>query len=88
MRLPMKVSNVTSNFMIGITAAASGGVYFGRGDIHPVIAAPVALGVLLGAYGGTRLIGRLRNSTIRRPFLPVVLYLAVSMLVRGLGIWR
>jgi len=74
--------------MIGITAAASAGVYFGRGDIHPVIATPVALGVLLGAYGGTRLIGRLRNSTIRRLFLPVVLYLAVSMLARGLGIWR
>jgi len=88
MRLPMKVSTATSNFMIGITAAASAGVYFGRGDIHPVIATPVALGVLLGAYGGTRLIGRLRNSTIRRLFLPVVLYLAVSMLVRGLGIWR
>jgi uncharacterized protein len=88
MRLPMKVSTATSNFMIGITAAASGGVYFGRGDIHPVIATPVAVGVLLGAYGGTRLIGRLRNSTIRRLFLPVVLYLAVSMLVRGLGIWR
>jgi uncharacterized protein len=88
MRLPMKVSTATSNFMIGITAAAGGGVYLGRGDIHPVIATPVAVGVLLGAYGGTRLVGRLRNSTIRRLFLPVVLYLAVSMLVRGLGIWR
>lgn len=88
MRLPMKVSTATSNFMIGITAAASAGVYFGRGDIHPVIATPVAVGVLLGAYAGTRLIGRLRNTTIRTLFLPVVLYLALSMLFRGLGLWR
>src|SRR5207244_3226492 len=60
MRLPMKVSTATSNFMIGLTAAASAGVYFGRGDIHPVIATPVALVVLLGSYVGTRLIGHLR----------------------------
>lgn len=88
MRLPMKVSTATSNFMIGLTAAASAGVYFGRGDIHPVIATPVALGVLIGSYGGTRLIGRLRNTTVRKLFLPIVLYLAVSMLLRGLGVLR
>ncbi|HEV8587019.1 MAG TPA: sulfite exporter TauE/SafE family protein [Methylomirabilota bacterium] len=87
MRLPMKVSTATSNFMIGITAAASAGVYFGRGDIHPVIVTPVAVGVLAGSYAGTRLITRLRNVTVRRLFLPVVLYLAVSMLARGLGVW-
>ena len=86
MRLPMKVSTATSNFMIGLTAAASAGVYFGRVDIHPVIATPVALGVLLGSYVGTRLIGRLRNTTVRKLFLPIVLYLAVAMLLRGLGL--
>jgi hypothetical protein len=88
MRLPMKVSTATSNFMIGITAAASAGVYFGRGDIHPVIATPVALGVLIGSYTGTGLIASLRNTTVRKLFLPVVLYLALSMLLRGFGIWR
>ena len=88
MRLPMKVSTATSNFMIGITAAASAGVYFGRGDIHPVIATPVAVGVLAGSYAGTRLIASLRNTTVRKLFLPVVLYLALSMLLRGFGIWR
>src|SRR5947199_847383 len=88
MRLPMKVSTATSNFMIGITAAASAGIYFGRGDIHPVIATPVALGVLLGSYVGTRLIGHLPNTTVRKLFLPIVLYLAVSMLLRGLGLLR
>jgi hypothetical protein len=86
MRLPMKVSTATSNFMIGITAAASAAVYFGRGDIHPLIAAPVALGVLLGASVGTSLMGRLRNTTLRMLFLPVILYLAVSMIARGLGL--
>ena len=86
MRLPMKISTATSNFMIGITAAASAGVYFGRGDIQPVIATPVAVGVLAGAYLGTRLIARLRNATIRRLFLPVVAYLAIAMVLRGLGI--
>jgi uncharacterized protein len=86
MRLPMKISTATSNFMIGLTAAASAGVYFGRGDIQPVIATPVAVGVLAGAYLGTRLIARLRNATIRRLFLPVVAYLAIAMVLRGLGI--
>jgi uncharacterized protein len=86
MRLPMKVSTATSNFMIGITAAAGAGVYFHRGDIQPIIATPVAVGVLAGAYVGTRLIARLRNVTIRRLFLPVVTYLAVAMMLRGLGI--
>jgi uncharacterized membrane protein YfcA len=88
MRLPMKVSTATSNFMIGLTAAASAGVYFGRGDIHPVIATPVALGVLLGSYAGSRLIGHLRNTTVRKLFLPIVLYLAGAMLLRGLGVLR
>jgi uncharacterized protein len=87
MRLPMKVSTATSNFMIGVTAAASAGVYFGRGDIEPVIVTPVAVGVLAGAYAGTRLIARLRNSTIRWLFLPVVAYLAVAMILRGLGLY-
>ena len=86
MRLPMKVSTATSNFMIGITAAASAAVYFGRGDIHPLIATPVALGVLLGASVGTVLMGRLRNTTVRALFLPVIVYLALSMIARGLGL--
>ncbi len=86
MRLPMKVSTATSNFMIGITAAASAGIYFHRGDLRPLIVSPVALGVLIGAYLGTRLATRLRNATLRKLFLPVIFYLAVSMILRGLGV--
>ena len=86
MRLPMKVSTATSNFMIGVTSAATAGVYFARGDIHPVLATPVAIGVMVGAVVGTRLMARLRNTTVRKAFLPVLAYLAISMILRGLGL--
>lgn len=88
MRLPMKVSTATSNFMVGITASASAAVYFARGDIHPLLAAPVAAGVLAGAYLGTRVMARMRNATVRKVFLPVIVYLALSMIGRGLGVTR
>lgn len=86
MRLPMKVSTSTSNFMVGITAAASAGVYFSRGDILPIIAAPVALGVLVGAWIGTHVMGQLRNTTIRKLFVPILTIVAVGMILRGIRI--
>ena len=85
MRLPMKVSTTTSNFMIGVTAAASAGIYFSRGDIPPLIAAPVALGVLAGAFIGSRLLTRLSNKTLRLIFLPVLTIIAIQMVMKGLG---
>jgi uncharacterized protein len=86
MRLPMKVSTTTSNFMIGVTAAASAGIYFSRGDIPPLLAAPVALGVLAGAFIGSRLLTRLSNKTLRLIFLPVMAVIAMQMVLRGLGV--
>ena len=86
MRLPMKVSTATSNFMIGVTAAASAGVYFWRGDIVPAVAAPVALGVLVGASAGAQLLLRFPNVTVRLIFVPVLLGFGVEMLLRGLGV--
>jgi len=83
MRLPMKVSSTTSNFMIGVTAAASAGIYFSRGDIAPLLAAPVALGVLLGAMAGTRLLVNASNSAVRKVFVPLMAAIAIEMLVRG-----
>lgn len=83
MRLPMKVSTATSNFMIGVTAAASAGVYYARGNIDPVTAAPVALGVLLGAVAGTKLLGMMRSTTLRKLFIPILLYTAVQMTLKG-----
>jgi len=84
MRLPIKVSTATSNFMIGVTAAASAGVYFVRGDINPLVVAPVATGVLIGAVLGSRLLGRLQSMTIRLVFVVVLLWVSGQMLLKGL----
>ncbi len=86
MRLPIKVSTTTSNFMIGVTAAASAGIYFSRGDIQPLIAAPVALGILIGALLGARVLNRLSNRFLRLLFLAVIVIAAVEMVLHGLGI--
>ncbi|GAC1393182.1 MAG: hypothetical protein NVSMB38_20120 [Ktedonobacteraceae bacterium] len=87
MRLPMKVST-TSNFMIGVTVAASAGIYFSRGDIPPLIAAPVALGILIGALAGARLLAHLSNKLLRIIFLVVIVVAAVEMVLHGFGIAR
>jgi uncharacterized protein len=86
MRLPLKVSSATSNFMIGVTAAASAGIYFWRGDVVPLIAAPIALGVLAGATIGAKLLVNFKNKTVQLIFLPVLGIVAIEMLLRGLGI--
>lgn len=86
MKLPMKVSTTTSNLMIGVTAAASAGIYFSRGDIPPLVAAPVALGILLGAVAGTRLLSHLSNKALRLIFIPVIVVAAVEMILRAIGI--
>jgi uncharacterized membrane protein YfcA len=85
MRLPMKVSSATSNFMIGVTAAASAGIYLGRGDVDPQIAAPVALGVLAGALIGARLLNKISNRSIRLVFVPVLVAVGIETIGRGLG---
>ncbi len=86
MRLPMKVSTTTSNFMIGVTAAAIAGIYFSRGDIRPLVAAPVALGILVGAFLGTHLLMHLSNKTLRLIFLPIIVISALEMVLHGAGI--
>jgi uncharacterized membrane protein YfcA len=84
MALPVKVSIATSNFMIGVTAAASAGIYFTRGDIDPFVAAPVAIGVLLGAASGSRWLGRIHSNTLRSIFVIVLLWVSAQMLLRGI----
>jgi uncharacterized membrane protein YfcA len=86
MRLPMKVSSATSNFMIGVTAAASAGIYLSRGDVDPRITAPVALGVLLGAITGARLLNRVSNRFVRAIFLPVLVAVGLEMIGRAFGL--
>ncbi len=85
MRMPMKASSATSNFMIGVTAAASAGIYFSEGAIDPLVAAPVAAGVLIGATLGARLLGRLHSHWIRVAFVVVLVVISLRML--GQGIW-
>ncbi len=84
MRLPIKVSTGTSNFMIGVTAAASAGVYFARGQINPFVAGPVAAGVLVGATVGGRLLHRLQSSVVRSAFVVVLFWVSAQMLMRGI----
>ncbi|HEX3015272.1 MAG TPA: sulfite exporter TauE/SafE family protein, partial [Desulfobacteria bacterium] len=83
MKLPMKVSTATSNFMMGVTAAASAGIYYARGDINPLVAGPVAIGVLIGANVGAKVMERLKNKTLRLLFIPIVCYTAIEMLWKG-----
>jgi uncharacterized protein len=86
LRLPIKVSSATSNFMIGMTAAASAGAYWLRGSIVPSIAAPVAVGSVIGAILGARLLVFIAPSTLRIVFVVVLLVLAVQMALAALGI--
>jgi len=86
MKLPMKVSTTTSNFMIGVTAAASAGIYFVRGDVDPLIVAPVALGILIGAAIGARVLMRSKNPTIRKAFALVLAVSAVEMILSAVGV--
>jgi uncharacterized protein len=84
--LPMKVATATSNFMIGVTAAAGAGILLAAGYINPVISAPVAIGTAVGAYVGSRTLPGLRNRTVRLLFMPVVAVLAIEVILRGFGL--
>jgi uncharacterized protein len=86
LRLPIKVSSATSNFMIGVTAAASAGAYYMRGDILPGVAGPVALGSVVGSVLGARVLMAVSNERIRLLFVVVLLALAVQMALSGFGI--
>jgi uncharacterized protein len=80
MGIPFKVSTTTSNFMIGVTAAASAGVYLSRGYVSPGLAMPVMLGVLAGALTGTKILVRATVPMLRRVFAGVIFVLAVEMI--------
>jgi len=85
MRIPFKVSTTTSNFMIGVTAAASAGIYLSRGYVEPGIAMPVMLGVLAGSLLGARHLIGARVSVLRWTFAIVVAVMAVEMIISGIG---
>jgi len=83
--LPTKVATATSNFMIGVTVAASAGVLLLAGDVNPVVVAPVALGTVVGSLGGSRALPRLDSRALGFLFLAVVAALGVELILRGLG---
>jgi uncharacterized membrane protein YfcA len=85
MKLPFKVSTTTSNFMIGVTAAASAGIYLSRGYIDPTIAMPVMLGVLVGSLIGTHILVKTRVKTLKSVFALVIVALGVEMIYSGIA---
>ena len=86
LRLPLKVSSATSNFMIGVTAAASAAAYFARGEIVTSVAAPVALGSVVGAVLGARILISVPAQRLRLMFIVILVLLAVQMLLAAFGI--
>jgi uncharacterized membrane protein YfcA len=85
MKLPFKVSTTTSNFMIGVTATASAGIYLGRGYVDPGLAMPVMLGVLAGALAGARLLTKTAVPRLRLLFAIVIGALALEMIYNSLA---
>ena len=86
MKMPLKPSSSTSNLMMGVTAAASATVYFFNGSILPGIAVPMALGILVGAVIGSRVMQVLPARWIRIVFIPLLLYIGLQMVFKGLGV--
>jgi hypothetical protein len=86
MRLPIKVSSATSNFMIGVTATASAGAYFMRGNIVTQVAGPVALGSVLGAMVGARVLMIVSNERLRLLFVIILVALGTQMLLTAFGV--
>ncbi len=85
MGAPLGVATATSNFMVGITAAASVFVYYGRGDIHPLVVIPTALGVFAGAMLGVYILPRLRVAWLRLGLIGLLVIMGVQMLVQALN---
>jgi len=85
LKLPIKVSTATSNFMIGVTACAGAGILLMAGYVNALIAAPMAIGATAGAFAGSLLLPGLASRTVRIAFLLVVLGLAIELIVRGVG---
>lgn len=84
MGVPLGIATATSNFMVGITAAASIFVYYGRGDVHPLVVIPTALGVFSGAMLGVYILPRLRVAWLRLALVGLLFLMGIQMLLRGL----
>ncbi|MEM1627392.1 MAG: sulfite exporter TauE/SafE family protein [Sulfolobaceae archaeon] len=85
MNLPIKVSTTTSNFMIGVTAVTGSAVYWAFGYIQPFLASTTAIGALIGAFLGTRILMRISGKSVRYAFTGILVFLGVQMILKGLG---
>lgn len=83
MKLPIKVSSATSNFMIGVTAVASASAYLLKGDIHPPIVVPVALGIILGSWFGAKAMLNIPSTQIRKIFIVLLVFVSLQMIYKG-----
>lgn len=86
MKMPLKPSSSTSNLMMGVTAAASATIYFFNGSILPQIAVPMALGIIVGAAVGSRVMQIMPARMLRMIFIPILLYLGLQMILKGFGV--
>ena len=86
MHMPLKPSSATSNLMMGVTAPASATVYYFGGQLQPQIAAPLAIGILVGATVGSRVMQVLPNKVLRLIFIPVIGYMGIQMALKGFGV--
>lgn len=85
MKLPIKVSSATSNFMIGVTASASAGAYLLKGDIRPEIASPVAIGIIIGSFCGAKAMKKMPARRIRQIFVVILSIVSMQMILKGLS---
>lgn len=86
MGLPFKVSTTTSSFMIGVTAAASAGLYLKLGYIDPVLTMPVVLGVTSGSFIGARLLPQIATQSLRLLFTAIIIYIGLQMILETIGL--
>jgi uncharacterized membrane protein YfcA len=84
MKLPIKVSTATSNFMIGVTAAASAGAYFLKGDMRPELTSPVALGIFIGSWVGGKMMTKIQTSMLRKLFVIILMVVSFQMILKGI----
>ncbi len=84
MKLPFKVSTTTSNFMIGVTAAASTAIFYIGGFINPILAAPVAIGVVVGSFVGAKVLVRAKTVSLRWLFVVALIAIGIEMIYQGL----
>ncbi len=86
MGLPMKATTATSNFMIGVTAAAGAAIYWSLGYIQPLLCAPVIIGILMGSYYGSKRLEDIRGQRVRAIFLIILAIAGIEMILRGFGV--